>query len=1052
MSLAFFLAGPLLALGWAGVVLALDPGKAIDQYAREVWSTEQGLPQSSVEVIFQDRAGYMWFGTQEGLARFDGVAFRVLDRATLPELGENVIASLAQDGDGVLWIGTTRGLVRLKDDVATAFGKPQGLPGRGVRAILPSGPDEVWLGTRGGGLGILAGGRIRTLGAAEGLVHDGVWGLARTADGAVWVGTGGGVSRVRGGEITSFGREQGLPGTVVRAIIVRRDGSVWAGTDQGVARFDGACFRTVVEASRLGGAAVWGMLEDRDGSLWIATYGAGLFRLAGQRLDRCSEQEGLPGNVVRSLFEDREGSIWVGFSGRGVARLKDGSVTTVLARHGLPHDYVSTVMEDRRGNLLVGTFGGGLGEWSAGRWRALGVRDGLPSDDVWSLAEGRDGSLWVGTLGSGLARLGVGRVKTWSTRNGLSSDGVRAMLEDRSGTVWVATRRGLCRIGGGAVEVLMQAQGLPAEGFYCLHEDREGRLWVGTSGGGVFRMEGERPVTFPESGSLVHETVYDILEDADGTMWFATASAGIWRLREGRWSSLTTREGLFDNTVFRLLDDGRGAIWASCNKGVFRVEKPRLADVLDGRSGRLTCEVFGTSDGLASSEANGGSQPCGWRGRDGRLYFPTTRGLAVIDPSRLVRNAVPPPVRVELVLAEGETFGAGVPLRLGPGHNDFEIRYTALSFRAPGRVSFRYRLVGFDQDWVEAGARRVAYYTNVPPGTYAFEVLAANEDGVWSPEPGRLVLTLVPPFWFTWWFRAGSALGVVGLVFGLYRLRVRHLERERLKLEREVAARTAELAALNQQKNEFLGMAAHDLRGPLGVISAWTRIVMRSLESGRFTPERAARELGRVVAVAEHLTRVVGDLLDVSSIESGTLRIEPRPENIAALLEEAVQLYSTLAAEKGIALARRPGGEEVWALADRDRITEAITNLLTNALKFTPPGGRVTVWCETAAGEVVTHVEDTGPGLTADDLRAVFRRFGKLSARPTGDEPSTGLGLAIVKKIVDAHSGRVWAANAEGGGARFSFALPLARCAADRGCELEGACRQEGGGPPVCGR
>lgn len=1025
-SVAHVLGGPALVCCLATAALALDPARSIDQYPRDVWSTAQGLPQSSVEVIFQDRAGYMWFGTQEGLARFDGVSFRVHDRATLPELGENVVASLAEDGGGALWIGTTRALVRLKDGAATAFGTAEGLPGRGVRAILPCDPGEVWLGTRGGGVAVLSKGRIRTLGTADGLAHAGVWSLARGPDGAVWVGTSGGVSRVGGGSIASFGRERGLPGIQVRALCARRDGTVWAGTEAGVARLEGDRFATVVDSARLGNAAVWCLLEDRDGSLWIATYGAGLFRLTGGRLDRCGEREGLPGNVVRSLFEDREGSLWVGFSGRGVARLKDSSFTTVQARHGLPHDYVATVMEDRRGDLLVGTFGGGLGRRGPGLWRSIGERDGLPSDDVWSLAEGRDGSIWIGTLGNGLARLAGGRITRWTTRSGLSSDGVRAILEDRSGAVWVATRNGLNRIRGGAIEVFGTAQGLPVEGLYCLHEDHRGRLWVGTSGGGVCRLDGETPVTFPESGGLAREVVYDILEDDDGTMWFATAGAGIWRLREGRWSSLTTRDGLFDNTAFRLLDDGRGAIWASCNKGVFRVARRQLEDVMDGRATRVVCEAFGTGDGLASAEANGGSQPSGWRGRDGRLYFPTTQGLAVVDPARLVRNPVPPAVRIEGVVAGGETFETAAALRLGPGRNELEIRYSGLSFRAPARVSFRYRLAGFDRDWIEAGSRRAAYYTNLPPGAYTFEVLAANEDGVWSPEPARLDLVLTPPFWSTWWFRLGGAVLLAASVLGLYRLRVRHLEREHRKLERLVAERTAELLELDRQKNEFLGMAAHDLRSPLGVISAWTGVVMRSLESGRFTPERAAAELGRVVAVAEHLTRVVGDLLDVAAIESGTLRVEPRPVGVAAVLGECVELYSTLAAEKGITLALRPGGGEAVALADRDRLTEVVANLLSNAIKFTPPGGRVTVWCEQSSDEVVAHVEDTGPGLSEADLQAVFRHFGKLSARPTGGEASTGLGLAIVKKIVDAHGGRVWAANAEGAGARFSFALPAA--------------------------
>ncbi|MCU0293672.1 MAG: ATP-binding protein, partial [Thermoanaerobaculaceae bacterium] len=1173
------------ALLLAGPSGALDPAKTIDQYPRDVWSVEQGLPQNSIEAIVQDRDGYLWLGTQEGLVRFDGVSFRVFDRATTPELGENVVASLAAGEGGSLWVGTTRALCRLKAGVATrGFGPAEGLPGRGVRTVLPIEPDEVWLGTRGGGIAILREGAMRVLSTTDGLAHDGVWWLARDREGAVWAGTAGGVSRVKGATVTSFGREHGLPGLEVRAVCVRRDGSVWVGTDQGVARLEGGRFVTVLDRDRMAGAAVYSMLEDAQGSLWIASYGAGLFRLVGDRLDRVTEKDGFPGDVVRSLYEDREGSLWVGLAGRGLVRLKDASFTTVQARHGLTHDYVTSVLEDGTGTLWVGTFGGGIARLQDGRWSPFNPGGRLPSENVWSLARDRSGALWVGTLGAGLAVVRGSDVRLLSSRNGLSNDSVRAILEDRQGSVWVATRNGLNRVRGDQVTVFGTAQGLSSDSFYCLHEDRQGRLWLGTSGGGVCRLDDGKAVTFGPGG-LSAGTVYDILEDDDGTMWFGTAGAGIGRLRDGRWSSATTREGLFDNTAYRLLRDAEGFAWVSCNKGIFRVSLGELGEVVDGRRPRVSCMVFGTGDGLASAEANGGSQPAGWRSGDGRLWFPTIRGLAVVDPARLVRSAAPPPVRIEELVAAGESFAAVAPVRLGPGRNDLEIRYSGLEFRAPARVRFRYRLEGFDRDWVEAGSRRVAYYTNLPPGSYRFLVAAASEDGTWSAEPAALRLTLTPPVWATWWFRLGGLLVLAVLSVGWYRVRVHNFERERRVLERVVAERTAELAAsrdqlaarsaqleeineivkainsrhalgellgsilaqmrlvqgvdraaaliwdreaevyrfqaswgfppgvldqveltaaetvaryesgatevspdifvapnrdrqeandtppaeadwrsmlvlrmraeervegylvlessadedafaerdlllleslrehilsafiksrmlaelqaLNEKKNEFLGMAAHDLRSPLGLISGWTSIVMRSLESGRFTADRAVRELGRVVSVSEHLTHLVTELLDLSAIESGKLRVTPIAVDVQAVLDDSQQLFARLAADKGIALTLRAPDGPCVALADQARLIEVVTNLLSNAIKFTPAGGSVTLRCEAGPGEVVTHVEDSGPGLSDEDLRAVFKRFGRLSARPTAGESSTGLGLAIVKKIVDAHGGRV---------------------------------------------
>jgi two-component system sensor histidine kinase/response regulator len=311
--------------------------------------------------------------------------------------------------------------------------------------------------------------------------------------------------------------------------------------------------------------------------------------------------------------------------------------------------------------------------------------------------------------------------------------------------------------------------------------------------------------------------------------------------------------------------------------------------------------------------------------------------------------------------------------------------------------------------------------------------------------PATLDVTLKPPFWASWWFRLTTVVVLVGAVLGAYRARVHHLEGERRKLERLVGERTAELAeshgqlearraeleaanvelqALDEKKNEFLGMAAHDLRGPLGLISGWTGIVIRSLQSGRFGPERAAKELQRVVTVAEQMTRLVSELLDLSAIESGKLRLLPEPAVVQAILEDTTQLFTRLAAEKSIELVLKPQPLATGAVVDRDRIAEVVSNLLSNAIKFTPPGGRVTLWCERVAAEVWTTVEDSGPGLSEEDLRVVFRCFGKLSARPTGGEPSTGLGLAIVKKIVDAHRGRIWVTSPPGEGARFSFSLP----------------------------
>lgn len=777
----------LWVMGELTAAFALDPAKAISQYTRDTWTLEDGLPQSSVQAILQSRRGDLWIATQGGLARFDGVRFEIFDRSTSPAIGSNHVTCLSEDAAGRLWVGTYRGAFTIDERGVVAVPHTADLL---VTSIVTGVGDGVWIGTRHSGLYRLTGDQVSVLDRDDGLPDDSMLSLARGPADSLWIGTRGGLGRLEDGRLESFHRADGLAGEIVGALLVSRDGTLWIGTSGGLCRYDGAIGPAPGEGGRLR-EPVWSIAEDGDGNLWVATRD-GLSRLAAGRLATADADHGLP----RSLFVDREGGLWIGHFDAGLMRLGDGAFTTWSTAEGLSHDTVMTVLEDRRRNLWIGTFGGGLNRLAEGRIHQFTTADGLSSDHVWSLAEDAAGDLWIGTFDRGLNRLADGRFAVLTTADGLSSDSVKVILPAPDGDLWIGTSRGLDRLHGGRFSPLAGGSRPFAASVTDLHRGRDGDLWIGTLGDGLSRLADGSLETFTTADGLSSDTVFALHEDSAGTLWVATQDGGLNRWQDGRFTVFDSRAGLVDDTVHQILEDGDGRLWMSSNKGIFHLELAQLEAVATGRASRLTPVVFGTEDGLATREASGGSQPAGWRSQDGRLWFPTVGGVSVIDPSSLVARQPPEPIVIEKVLVDGEALPEAAGGQVPAGSRALEIRYAALSFAAPSRIRYRYRLEGFEPGWTDAGSRRQAFYTRIPPGHYRFAVAASYDGTTWNAEPAAIELVLRPRFYQTWPFYVALALAAAGAGIGLHHLRIRHLKRRERELARRVEESLAQIGVL----------------------------------------------------------------------------------------------------------------------------------------------------------------------------------------------------------------------------------------------------------------
>ncbi|HEY0014684.1 MAG TPA: two-component regulator propeller domain-containing protein [Longimicrobium sp.] len=731
------------------------------------WGTEQGLPSNIALDIAQTRDGYLWLASYEGIVRFDGVSFRVFNESDIPGLGRASFWQVAVDSAGTLWAASERdGLVRYAGGRWTIFRMRDGLKSDKVTSLLPDTGGVLWVGTR-GGVSRVRNGRVEPLPAPAGMEEPVVMDMARAPDGALWIGTAaGGVLRYRDGRY----ERPGLAADQVASLYADRDGTVWVGTfDPGVTRLRGGTVTRVAADGAGAPRRVNTILRDREGTLWLAAEN-GLFHMAGGRAVHVPLPGGQPIAQASTLHQDTEGNLWVGSRQGGLFRLRPTAVATVTRADGLPHDLVSAIAGDGAGGVWIATHGG-VAHRTASGTRLFTHAGGALADDVArDLVPGRGGDLWVATNG-GLTRIRNGQAVTFGARDGLPDDRVRALSQAPDGSLWVGTYNGLAHLRDGRFRTYGPAQGLADPYILSVFADRRGTVWVGTQSEGLFRMRDGRFVPGPRA--LAGQPVFRILEDADGTLWVGSAR-GLARIRGDSVFVFNTRHGLPGNAVYQALDDGHGRLWLTGSWGVGNVARAELEAVAAGTARTLTMKQFGSRDGMAG-EASSISRA--WRGPDGRLWFGTPAGLAIVDPARLRRNARAPTPLIERVVVDEVAHEGEAAIEGAPGTRRLEFHFTAASFVAPEQLRFRYRLQGYDPGWVDGGTRRVAYYTNLPPGRYVFHVEARNEDGVASTANARVALRLRPHFWQTRWFTLLVIAAVVALVLAAHQLRVRMVQR-----------------------------------------------------------------------------------------------------------------------------------------------------------------------------------------------------------------------------------------------------------------------------------
>ncbi len=792
---------------------ALDSHTALAQYGYQSWQTDTGLPQNTVHAIVQGRGGFLWIATEGGLVRFDGVEFRTYTRADTPGLPSDLIDDLMEDRAGAVWISTSGGLARMQRDKVEPFGPGKGIPTTQVWRTFEDKNGGVWA--------LTASGLFRIEGDhAEGIALDAALTensrMVEGPDGSLWLGTADGLMRWNGegefqrlgdaGEVMALatdGMGRGWAGTrsalemcarggdcqhlaippvagAVHAIVRDGQGRMWVGTDDGLY----AITNRIVNVASAG--RVDFLHIDRQGMLWAGTA-RGLMRVDPDRPGSAELVRG--SDVFLTAAEDREGDLWLGTESGGLGVLRDRKFSTLTAEDGLTDEYVLALAQASNGHVGAGTKGGGLNVFREGRFHALTTAQGLSSNVVLAVAGMPNGDVWVGTP-DGLDLLHKGDVaRVFTTADGLADDFVRSLLVGSRGELWIGTRRGLSRYEGGKFETWTALDGLGSDLVGAMVESKDGSLWIGTLGG-LSRFRDGKIANLTTKEGLSSNVVTALHEEDDRTLWIGTNDGGLNRWRKGKIVSVAS--GLIPKRVIGILEDGNGYLWISSNSGVYRVSRDELNRMADGGAPAQVMR-FGVADGMRISECSSGGHPAALRLSDGSLWFATLKGIACVDPEHMPMNRVAPQVAIEQVSVDDVPEASAAEVTVPPGHSHYEFDYAGLSFVAPQKVEYRYQLVGFDRDWVDAGTRRAAYYTNLPHGHYTFRVIARNNDGVWSAAAATAELTVEPHYYQTWWFRLLMAAAFAGLAFAAWRRRLMHVERqfqavlgERARIAREI--------------------------------------------------------------------------------------------------------------------------------------------------------------------------------------------------------------------------------------------------------------------------
>lgn len=1025
-------------------IFALSPTKKIHQYVHKSWQIEDGLPQNSVLSITQTNNGYIWLGTEEGLVRFDGVNFTVFDKQNTEAITNSNIGILLTDSKDNLWIGTKGGgLVLYKNGQFSKFTTENGLKNNNVFSIYEDKKKNIWIGTKAGGLHLYKNGKLKIFNKKNEFSNNIVRTINEDRDGTLLIGTyGGGLYLYSNGKFIKANTENKLHNNII-TITKYKNNTFLIGTDgRGLYLYKNKVSTVFPSNNSMSNYKTRSIYNDNMGNLWIATLGNGLVVYRKGKTIEFTTKDGLASDQVSCLYEDKEHNLWVGTKNGGLNMYRDGNITVFSTKDGITDNDVRAVYMDNKNRLWVGTAKSGLNYFLNNEFVTYEVKNMLSYSMITFIYRGIEDNLWVGTWVDGLILNKDGKFTTLTTKNGLSDNDVVAIYEEVRGKTWIGTfNKGLSLYENGKFTNYDISNGLSSNAVTSLKKYKDGYMLIGTMGGGLNLYKNGKITNFPAENKLSNKKVVSLYLDKKDNLWIGTWGGGLNLYKNNKFSSFTVDTGLFDDTIWTILEDAKENLWMSSNKGIFKVKKQELLNYSNGIINSITTKSYGIEDGMKTRECNGGFQ-AGLKTNDGKMYFPTIKGLAMIDPENLKINTILPQVLIENIIVDNRSYKNDNFNVIQPENGKLEFHYTATSFINTKKVLFKYKLDGFDKNWVDAGTMRRAYYTNLLPGIYTFKVKACNSDGIWNETGASFKFKKLPHYYQTIWFKVICFIVAAFLLFTIYRIRITQIKKRQLELE----VLNQKLIEQERDRTLFFHNTSHELRTPLNGIIGFSRLI----QLGHFgnTSKETAEQAGKIKQLAESLKFQVNTILNLAKSKKGEFYIVGGKINMNEIAMECELLAKGLGANKPNLLFKMETSwkntQNIYFINDQEKILTILRNLLGNAFKFTYKNKKNLIKLKLELKNIyssevqnnidnsnnniyntlIITVSDTGIGIAEHQLEIIFEEFKQSNSETNRNFEGTGLGLPMVKKIVELMNGEINLSSMLEKGTTFTLTIP----------------------------
>jgi len=1058
------------------------------EYISEQWTTNNGLPINHVNQIYQTPDGFIWLATFTGLVRFDGLTFKEYNSGNTPSLPSNRITAIQPGAGNTFWINSEQGhLILYENGEFISFVDSLSLnmmPGTTNNRIFTEfDGEQTWIGT-GKGLFLFREQEIISFmpdifkNKAITAIHHGSDELIRIhdLDGYLWT-----INTNR--EIVDSIKTVGVSGA--SHIIDDQQGSIWITRNQ-IAKIDQNGYRTITAPTRF--KTEWDQIhpyflslkENQDGEIMVMSlnglmkieddelipidiigyqsYGtfpeflgnsfttcrdSTVWAIVENRVYKNGEFVFSAGANGKTIYCDREDNLWISTMRDGLFRYRKSILRNITFDHSLNSFY--GVYIDSYNTLWAGGFFSDLTMIDS-NGEAIDVTNRKNEGTTATFFESSDGTIWNGYhYCKPENRTVTGACLDFERVDQLFGKNVFTILEDSKKRMWFGTNEGLYRLENGEVEVIPAFHQNVYRLVRYLIETDDGTIWMATNGNGVLRFNNGNIEAITVENGLSSNNIRALFADHLGYIWIASEDRGLNRLNPvtGEIKVIRRADGLFDDGLHKMLTDNHGRMWISTNRGIFWVEIDQLHDFADGKRTHVQSVSYNERDGMRNREANGGFQNTGFKSKDGRLYFTTQEGLVLIDPNNIDLNYPVPNVIIEEIVSNNENlFIESGPTQLENDERSFAIKYSAPFFSAPERLRFQYKLDGFDQNWIDAGSRREAIYTNIPAGEYQFLVqvdLGENQD---SSLTATHAVVIDPYFYETSWFSLLLILFLGLFITGGYQLRLRHLIKRETILEKLVERRTGDLRSekikteqqaeqlkvLANEKNRFFANISHEFRTPLTL----TIGPLSDLKSGKYgvLGPAAKQQIDLSLRNARRLLRLVGQLMDLARLENKKFELNLQAGNICRYLSTLSEPFEAAAIQKQINFQVKIPEDPVFIKFDPGHFDKIVANLLSNAFKFTPERGEITLDVVTVDNHAVISVSDSGPGIEPRHIPRLFDRFYQIQKSEL--QPGSGIGLSLAKELAELHGGQIHVKSSVGSGSEFSVHVPLVITELDR--------------------